>query len=152
MTTLNRKPLQDAVVDVLSLKEIGKVMLWIEATIYYSWTCLIIVLIAYKPFWFYYFVLRVKWIWFRVCNTWFLLYLHIMIPIYIIHCLQVIFFFVVQRTVVLSWSWSLHFCSFKRMSYRSKHQNFSERSSCFFILTILEGSSVNPLSWKNLRA
>ena len=27
MTTLNRKPLQDVVVDVLSLKEIGKVML-----------------------------------------------------------------------------------------------------------------------------
>ena len=37
-------------VSVLFLKEIGKVMLWIEATICCSWTCLIIVLIVYRPF------------------------------------------------------------------------------------------------------
>ena len=47
-------------------------------------------------------------------------FMHIMISIYIINCLQVNFS-KVQRTIVLSWSWDLYFYRFKWMSYRFKH-------------------------------
>ena len=47
-------------------------------------------------------------------------FMHIMISIYIINCLQ-LNFSKVQRTIVLSWSWDLYFYRFKWMSYRFKH-------------------------------